>query len=75
MRARLYICDACGLVEDKLHGGAFYIFRYKQKLSGFSWYERHKMVMRHECFCKMLDFCRGNEKVEWEESEAEDEQD
>lgn len=71
MRARLYICDVCGLVEKKWHSGAFYIFRYKQKLSGFSWYERHKMVMCHECFHKMLDFCRGGEAVEWEENEEE----
>lgn len=68
MRARLYICDICGEIEDKRHGGAFYIFRYKQRCDG--WNERHKMVMCHECFCKMLDFCGGNEKVEWEESEA-----
>ena len=31
MRARLYICDICGEIEDKKHGGAFYIFRYKQR--------------------------------------------
>lgn len=75
MRARLYICDVCGLVEDKNgHSGAFYIFRYKQKLSGLSWYERHKMVMCHSCFCKMLAFCRNDEEAEWEESEAENEQ-
>ena len=71
MRARLYICDVCGHIENKRGGGAFYIFRYKQKLSGFSWYERHKMVMCHECFCNMLAFCENGEKIEWKESEAE----
>lgn len=72
MRARLYVCDVCGEIEDKLHGGSFYIFRYKQTC-GYSWHERHKMVMCHSCFHKMLDFCGGNEEVEWEESEAENE--
>lgn len=67
MRARLYICDVCGDIEDKMHGGAWYIFRYKQKLG--KWYERHKMVMCHECFQKMLAFCRNDEEAEWEESE------
>lgn len=73
MRARLYVCDICGELEDKYHGGAFYIFRYKQKLSGFSWHERHKMVMCHSCFCKMLEFCGGNEKIDWEDNEAKNE--
>ena len=66
MRARLYVCDVCGEVEDKNHGGAFYIFRYKQKFSGCNWYVRHKMVMCHECFHKMLDFCRNDEEKECE---------
>lgn len=68
MRARLYICDVCGAIEDKWHGGAFYIFRYKERCVG--WNERHKMVMCHECFHKMLAFCRNDEEAEWEESEA-----
>ena len=71
MRARLYICDVCGEIEDKLHGGSFYIFRYKERSAG--WNERHKMVMCHSCFYKMLDFCRNEENVEWEESETENE--
>ena len=45
-----------------------FLFRYKTRCDG--WDERHKMVMCHSCFHKMLDFCGGNEKVEWEESEA-----
>ena len=71
MRARLYVCDVCGEVEDKNHGGSFYVFRYKRKFSGLSWHDRHKMVMCHECFHRMLDFCRNGEEIEWEESEVE----
>lgn len=67
MRTRLYICDVCGEIEDKLSGGAFYTFRYKKRCAGFN--ERYKMVMCHECFHKMLDFCRNDEEAEWEESE------
>ena len=74
MRARLYICDVCGEVEDKLHGGAFYVFKYKQKFSGLSWHTRHKMVMCNECFHRMLDFCRNDENIEWEESETDKEE-
>ena len=73
MIARLYICDNCGKVEDKQHGGAFYIFKYKQRVCG--WTERHKMVMCHECFCNMLAYCENGEEVEYEESEAENETD
>ena len=71
MRALLYICDNCGKVEDKQHVGAFYIFKYKQRICGLN--ERHKMVMCHECFGNMLAFCENGEKVEWEESEADEE--
>lgn len=71
MRARLYICDVCGEIEDKISGGAFYTFRYKSKLSGFSLHTRHKMVMCHECFQRMLAFCRNDEEAEWEEREEE----
>lgn len=69
MRVRLYVCDICGKFEDKWHGSAFYIFKYKQRCVGMN--ERHKMVLCHECFCKMLDFCESGKKIEWEESEAE----
>lgn len=73
MRVRVYICDVCGEIEDKEQGGSFYIFRYTRR--NFGWNERHKMVMCHECFCKMLDFCESGVKIEWEESEAENETD
>ena len=67
MRVRLYICDVCEEIEDKKHGGAFYTFKYKEHLCGFT--IRHKIVMCNSCFTKMFEFCRGEEKVEWNESE------
>lgn len=71
MRARLYICDACGIVEDKTEGGAFHTFRYKTKTCGFT--ERGKMVLCHSCFCNMIEFCRtcGNAGLNYAKSEAE----
>lgn len=32
-----------------------------------------EMVMCHECFHRMLDFCRNDEEIEWKESETESE--
>ena len=71
MRARLYICDVCGCVEDKQHGGAFYIFKYTERVIG--WNQRRKMVMCNECFHNMLAFCENGEEIEYEESEADEE--
>lgn len=69
MRARLYICDVCGELEDKTEGGAFHIFRYKTKSCGFT--ERRKMVLCHSCFCNMIEFCRthGSEELHYTECE------
>ena len=69
MRARLYICDCCGYVENPKTGGAFYTFRYKTHLCGFA--ERHKMILCHSCFCKLLEFCSNDETLEQDIVEVE----